>query len=128
MKHRRWRNLLPDRGQWAVLLAVLFVIIAAVSFIDVAVRRSASQSAQLAVQNRLAAVQSQNQQLTEALTQAQRGENIEPRARQYFNLARKDEKKYVVQLVPEAVTGSAEPASASAPPYWGAWIERLLQP
>jgi type II secretory pathway pseudopilin PulG len=125
---QRWRRFLPERSQLIILVGVLAILYAGVAFVNLAMAKSAALRENQAAQTKVDALQEQQQRLRLALGEAQQGYNIEPRARQYFNLGRKGEKAVVLQPVAPATAPETAPQPASGPPYWTEWWKRLTEP
>ncbi len=123
-----WRRLLPDRSHLLLLAGLAALVVATMGFIELYNIRSEA----LADHERAAAqvdqLREQNQMLQEALSEGQRGDNIEPRARQYFKYSRPGEKKVLFQT-PAPPTPTPVPPEDYRPPgrsAWQDWLNRLL--
>ncbi len=119
-----WRRLPLTGGRIWVAVGLAFAVIAAVGFINLYQVRAESLAAYRRAQAQVQQLQEQHDLLQAALDQAQRGDNVEPQARQYFKYSRPGEKRLVVESAPPP-TPVPPSNPESSPPYWRQWLNRL---
>jgi hypothetical protein len=120
MSNRRLLGFLPDRSGVLLLPAALTAAVALLGFGTLVISRGEALADQQRAREQLVEAQAQNRRLTAALEQAQNGQNIIPRAYQYFG------------RIPDGLTiFEGEPAESNAPPQPSAgppwWVQLLEQ-
>ncbi len=123
-----WRRFLPDRSQFMYLVVVVIVLVAGMSFANLGIAKNAALAANRAVHAQSDEAQEQHSLLERALDAAQRGENIVPKAFDYFFLTPAGVTTVLVQPAPPEEGESGSKGLRSAPPYWLDWWQRLVQP
>ncbi|MEJ5200032.1 MAG: hypothetical protein WHX53_14000 [Anaerolineae bacterium] len=122
-----WRRFLPDRSQLIWLATIMIGLVAGVSFINLSVARNAAVAANRAVHARYAQAQQQHEALVQALAAAQRGEQIVPKAYDYFSLTPAGVTTVLIKPV-APVSAIESEGERGGPPYWATWWQRLAQP
>ena len=128
MQHQGWRRFLPDRSQFMLLVIVVIALAAGMSFVNLGIARNNALAMNRTAHARYDEAQQQNDLLKRTLTGVQRGENILPKAYEYFSWALPGVTTVLLQPIEanEAVEGEA--TQRSAPPFWGEWWQRLVNP
>ena len=128
MQHQDWRRFLPDRSQFMLLVIVVIALVAGMSFVNLGIARNNALAMNRTAHARYDEAQQQNDLLKRTLTGVQRGENILPKAYEYFSWALPGVTTVLLQPIEanEAVEGEA--TQRSAPPFWGEWWQRLVNP
>jgi len=128
LQRRLWRYL-PDRSQLMLLAGVLIVLFAAVSFVNLAIAKSSALAKERTMRAQLEQAREQNARLQRALGQAQAGQNVMPKAYEYFGMTLPG----VTMVLPEEAP-SSEPVGPireeppPAHPFWLDWWERWRSP
>ena len=131
MSRELWRRLPLERKHLLLIAVVVFIVIVASGFSELYNIQAELEVERAAAQVQVQQLQEQNQQLKDALGAAQTGQNIEPMAREYFQLGRRGEKRVLAQPVaaptpvPSAPSGSPP---TPAGPFWQQWWQTLVQP
>ena len=130
MSQRGWRRLLPERSHLILLGGLAIAVIAALGFIELYNIRVEALAEHQAAAAQLQQLEEQNQMLQAAQAEGEQGNNIEPKARELFKLARPGEKKLVFQTpVPDTAKeedSAPAPPARSDQPDWLDWLSRLL--
>jgi hypothetical protein len=123
MFHRRLLRLLPDRSGVMLLAIALTAALALLGFGNLVIIKSEALAEQHRARQQLEALQEQNRRLNTALEQAQHGQNIIPRAWQYYH-----------RLPPGVTVFEEQPAAGNAAeqaddsrelPVWVEVVEQL---
>jgi|YNPBryantNP2012_1023418.scaffolds.fasta_scaffold06624_4 hypothetical protein len=124
MMRRGWRRLVLERARLIGLATIAIGLIAGVSFLNLSVAHNAAVVANRAAHARYAEAQQQREALVRALEAAQRGEQVLPKAYDYFSLTPAGVTTVLIR--PTAPDGAVEAKEApDAPPYWWTWWQRL---
>ncbi len=123
-----WRRFLPDRSQFLLLVVVVIVLIAGISFVNLGFARNAALANNRTAHTRLDEQVQQKTLLIRALEAAQRGDNILPKAYEYFAWALPGVTTVEIQPAPTAESDNRSGAQRAGPPYWGDWWQRLVKP
>jgi hypothetical protein len=128
MQHQGWRRFLPDRSQFMLLVIVVIALVAGMSFVNLGITRNGALAQNRTAHVRYDEAQQQNDLLKRTLTGVQRGENILPKAYDYFFLLPSGVTTVLLQPIEaqEAVDGEA--ARRTSPPFWGDWWQLLVNP
>jgi hypothetical protein len=133
MSRQWWRRLLPDRSHLAMLAGIGVVIIATLGFIELYNIKVEALADHAAAQTQVEQLREQNQLLKDALVEGQKGENVEPKARAYFDFAMPGEKKIVFETpaaLPQPTPVPRAPARLAVPRQvesWLGWLNDLLR-
>ncbi len=127
MIRSKWQGFRPDRLQWLWLATLLIGLVAGVSFINLSVARNAALVANRAAHARYVQAQQQHEALVQALAAAQQGEQILPKAYDYFSLTPAGVTTVLIKPV-APVTAEELREKSGEPPYWQTWWQRLAQP
>jgi hypothetical protein len=111
-----------------VLVVVVIVLVAGMSFANLGITKNAALATNRAAHAQHDEALEQRSLLGQALDAAQRGENIVPKAFDYFVLTPPGETTVLVRPALAEESGSESKALRSAPPYWIDWWQRLAQP
>ncbi len=122
------RRFLPDRSQLTLLLVVVIVLVAGMGFVNLGVARNAASSANRTAHAQYDEQLQQSRLLTGALEAAQRGDNIVPKAYDYFAWTLPGVTTVEIQSVPEEESGSTGKTPRAGPPYWSDWWQFLIKP
>jgi hypothetical protein len=128
MVQQGWRRFLPDRSQFMLLVIVVMGLVAGVSFVNLGITRNTALAANRIAHERLAEAQEQNVLLGQALVSAQQGDNIPPKAYEYYGEARPGVTTFEIQPVAPGEAADGAGAQRAGPPFWGDWWERLVNP
>ncbi|MDQ1301713.1 MAG: hypothetical protein QG637_1635 [Chloroflexota bacterium] len=128
MVHQGWRRFLLDRSQFMLLAIVVMGLVAGVSFVNLGIARNSVWTANQVAHARYEEAQRQHAMLVETLENAQRGENIPPKAYDYFALAPAEVTTILIELVTPGENVDGPGAHRVGPPFWGVWWERLVNP
>jgi hypothetical protein len=123
-----WRRFLPDRSQLMLLVIVVMGLAAGVSFVNLGITRNTVLAANRIAHERLAEAQEQNVLLGQALASAQQGENILPKAYEYYGETRPGVMTFEIKPVAPDAAADGAGAQRAGPPFWGDWWERLIHP
>jgi len=128
MNQQRWQRFLPDRSQLMLVVSVLLVVFALVSFINLAIVKGSVGAKQRSVKAQLDQARERQRMLRTTLERDQQGCNILPKAQDYYNLTLPN--VTVVVPKPEATPDvpGGEHDFRKGPPYWADWWEQLSQP
>jgi hypothetical protein len=110
-----------DRSQLIIITGALVMVVAFFGFTQLAVEKSAALVANERAQNKVDQLEEQQQLLRAALTQAQRGQHVAPKAYQYFGKAPPG----LTVIVPEEPVIIASPAAEEAPTALETWLNRI---
>jgi hypothetical protein len=127
MQHQGWRRFLPDRSQFMLLVIVVIALVAGMSFVNLGIARNSALAMNRASHARYDEAQQQNDLLKRILTGVQRGENILPKAYDYFFLLPAGVTTVLLQPI-ETPEADGEAARRTSPPFWGDWWQRLVNP
>ena len=123
MSNRRLTGFLPDRSGVLLLAAALTAALALLGFGTLVINKGEALVDQQQARVQLAEMQAQNRRLTTALEQARNGENIIPRAYQYFG-----------RIPPGLTIVEGEPADSDASPqqpaglpWWAQLVGQIRQ-
>ena len=128
MSQELWRRLPLERKHLLLIVVLVFVVIVASGFIELYNIRAELSVERGAAQVQVQKLEEQNRQLKEALAAAQSGQNIEPLAREYFQLGLPGEKRFLAQPVAAPITATDQSTSSPAQtvgPFWQQWWEAL---
>jgi hypothetical protein len=128
MQLQGWRRFLPDRSQSMLLVIVVIALVAGMSFVNLGITRNNALAMNRTAHARYDEAQQQNDLLKRALVGVQRGENILPKAYDYFFMQPSGVTTVLLQPVEAKETAESEAASRTAPPFWGEWWQRLVNP
>jgi hypothetical protein len=128
MQHQGWRRLLPDHSQFMLLVIVVIVLVAGMSFINLGIARNNALTMNRTAHARYNEAQQQNDLLKRTLTGVQRGENILPKAYEYFSWALPGVTTILLQPSEAKEAAEGEAAQRTNPPFWGEWWQRLVNP
>ncbi len=132
MSRELWRRLPLERKHLLLIAVVVFIVIVASGFSELYNIQAELEVEHAAAQVQVRQLQEQNQQLKDALAAAQSGQNIEPMAREYFQLGLPGEKRLLAQPVaaPTPLPGTDTSGSQAVPagPFWQQWWQTLVQP
>ena len=123
-----WRRFLPDRSQFMLLVIVVMGLVAGVSFVNLGITRNTALASNRIAHERLAEAQQQNVSLEQALVSAQQGDNIPPKAYEYYGEARPGVTTFEIRAGGAGRCGGWAGAQQAGPPFWGDWWERLVNP
>jgi len=116
----RWLRFITDRSQLIIIFGALVMVVAFFGFAELAVEKSAATASYERARDRVEQLRDQNARLKRAVEQADEGQNVAPKAFQYFGQTPPG----VTIIVPEEPdiipsTPPAEPDSA-----WDDWLVR----
>jgi len=123
MSYRRLRGLLPDRSGVMLLAIALTAALALLGFGNLVISKSEALAHQYRVRQQLETLQEQNRLLVAALEQAQHGQNIVPRAWQYYHRLPPG----LTVIEGESTAGDASSQQADGPPVWVQLLEQIRQ-
>ncbi|HEX9117281.1 MAG TPA: hypothetical protein VGA61_14530 [Anaerolineae bacterium] len=129
---QQWRRFLPESKHLILAAVVAVLVLIGVGFASLYQLKGEALAERAAAAAQVEQLQAQKGQLVDELDKAQRGENVEPQARDLFKVARPGDK--VIIAVPATPVGAQSPSSlptsagndSANPPYWREWLERLL--
>jgi hypothetical protein len=127
LQRRLWR-FLPDRSQLMLLAGVLIVLFGAVSFVNLAIAKSAALAKERSVQVQLEQARQQNARLQRALQQAQAGQNVMPKAYEYFGMTLPGVTMVLPETPEDTTVGPVWQEPPPAEPIWLQWWERFRNP
>jgi hypothetical protein len=127
LQRRLWR-FLPDRSQLMLLAGVLIVLFGAVSFVNLAIAKSAALAKERSVQVQLEQARQQNARLQRALQQAQAGQNVMPKAYEYFGMTLPGVTMVLPETPQDETIGPIWQEPAPEQPIWLQWWERFRNP
>jgi cell division protein FtsL len=128
MSQQWWRRFLPERSQFWILAVAVIVVVSVASFANLATARGIALGEKQLVQMQVDQLKEQNRRLKQALEQVKQGENVEPKAREYFGMGYPGETQVVAESVPTPVGPPQAPDGPVGPPYWLEWWKRLTAP
>jgi len=128
MQHQGWRRFLPDRSQFMLLVIVVIALVAGMSFVNLGIARNSALAMNRTAHTRYDEAQQQNDLLKRTLTGVQRGENILPKAYDYFFLLPSGVTTVLLQPLEAKEASESEAARRTSPPFWGEWWQRLVNP
>ena len=128
MASQGWRRFLPERSQVILLLIVVIVLLASGSFVNLGFAHSAAVAANRTARAQYDQMRRQQDRLLEALPAAQRGENILPKAYDYFFLTPAGAVNILLQPAPGESEANKGTMTAAVGPYWDDWWQHLTQP
>ncbi len=128
MVQQGWRRFLPDRSQFVLLAIVVMGLVAGVSFVNLGIARNAVWTANQIAHTRYEEAQRQHGMLVEALEGAQQGENILPKAYEYFVLTPVGVTTILIKFVTPGENVDGIGSRRAGPPFWGDWWEHLVEP
>jgi hypothetical protein len=123
MSNRRLLGFLPDRSGVLLLAAALTAALALLGFGTLVINKGEALLDQQQARVQLAEIQAQNRRLTAALEQARNGQNIIPRAYQYFG--RIPDGLIIVEGEP--APGDSSPQPSDGLPWWAQLLEQARQ-
>jgi hypothetical protein len=123
MSNRRLMGFLPDRSGVLLLAAALTAALALLGFGTLVINKGEALVDQQQARVQLAEMQAQNRRLTTALEQARSGQNIIPRAYQYFG--RIPPGLTIVEGEPTESDASPQPSAGL--PWWAQLLEQARQ-
>ena len=128
MQHQGWRRFLPDRSQFMLLVIVVIALVAGMSFVNLGITRNGALAQNRTAHVRYDEAQQQNDLLKRTLTGVQRGENILPKAYDYFFLLPSGVTTVLLQTIEAKEADNGEAARHTSPPFWGDWWQLLVNP
>jgi len=128
MQHQSWRRFLPDRSQFMLLVIVVIALGAGMSFVNLGIARNSALTQNRIAHARYDEAQQQNDLLKRTLTGVQRGENVLPKAYDYFFLLPPGMTTVLLQPAEAQETADGEAARRTSPPFWGVWWQLLVNP
>jgi hypothetical protein len=128
MVHQGWRRFLPDRSQLMLLVIVVIALVAGVSFVNLGIAHKSALAAREMAVARYDEIQQQHVLLVRTLEAAQRGENILPKAYDYFFMTPPGIITVLIEPAEPAPAPGVAGARTSGPPYWGDWWQHLVNP
>jgi hypothetical protein len=123
MSYRRLLRLLPDRSGVMLLAIALTAALALLGFGNLVISKGEVLAEQHRTRQQLLTLEEQNRLLTNALDQAQHGQNIVPRAWQYYH--RLPPGVTVVEEQPPETGPAVRSDNAGGLPLWVELVERL---
>jgi Flp pilus assembly protein TadG len=123
MSYQRLQRFLPDRSGVMLLAIALTAALALLGFGSLAISKSEALAHQYRVRQQLETLQEQNRLLVAALDQAQHGQNIVPRAWQYYHRLPPG----LTVIEGESAVGDASAQWADGPPVWVELLEQIRQ-
>ena len=127
LQRRLWR-FLPDRSQLILLASVVIVLFAAVSFVNLAIAKSAALAKERTLQAQLEQAREQHERLQRALQQAQAGQNVMPKAYEYFGMTLPGVTMVLPEEPGDETVGPILQEPPAAQPFWLQWWERWRNP
>jgi hypothetical protein len=121
MSHRRLLRFLPDRSGVMLLAIALTVSLALLGVGNLVISKSEALAHQYQVRQQLETLQEQNRMLVAALEQAQHGQNIVPRAWQYYHRLPPG----LTVIEGESTAEDASSQRAGGPPLWVQLLEQV---
>jgi len=128
MQHQGWRRFLPDRSQFMLLVIVVIALVAGMSFVNLGIARNSALAQNGTAHARYDEAQQQNERLKRNLIAVQRGENVPSKAYDYFFMQPSGVTTVLLQPVEAKEAAESEAARRTAPPFWGDWWQRLVNP
>ena len=128
MQHQGWRRVLPDRSQFMLLVIVVIALVAGMSFVNLGIARNSALALNQSAHARYDVTQQQNDLLKRTLTGVQRGENILPKAYDYFFLLPPGVTTVLLQPLEAKEAAADEAARRTSLPFWGDWWQLLVNP
>ena len=128
MMQSSWRRFLPDRSRFMILMVVVIVLVAGMSFVNLGFAKNAARTANRSVHAQYDEALQQRDLLQRALAGAQRGENIVPKAYDYFFLTPAGVTTVLVEPAAEETSRSESVDRRSSAPFWLDWWQHLAQP
>ena len=128
MQHQDWRRFLPDRSQFMLLVIVVIALVAGMSFVNLGIARNSALTQNQAVHALFDEAQQQNDRLNRNLIAVQRGENIPPKAYDYFFMQPSGVTTVLLQPIEANEAADSEAARRTSPPFWGDWWQLLVNP
>jgi hypothetical protein len=123
MSNRRLLRLLPDRSGLMLLAIALTAALALLGFGNLVISKSEALAEQYAARQQLLTLQEQNRRLVSALQQAEHGQNIVPRAWQYYH--RLPPGLTVFEEQPPESSTAVQAGNSGGLPLWVQLVERL---
>jgi hypothetical protein len=111
-----------------LLMIVVIALVAGVSFVNLGLARNAALAANQIAHARYDEAARQNKLLVEALASAQQGQNVLPKAYDYFSLTPPDVMTIEIKPAVSDEDATAGWPRRSGPPYWDDWWQRLVKP
>ena len=123
----RWRRFLPSQSKVALIFGLLLLVWASLAFVDLVTARNQALTKHRQMVQRIGVAQAQGDMLRRALDGARAGQNIIPKAYQYFGLTPEDVTLIVPQVAPESEAASAQRWESVDP--WAEiaeWLDQTL--
>jgi hypothetical protein len=128
MQQQGWRRFLPDHSQFMLLVIVVIALVAGMSFVNLGIARNSALAMNRTAHAHYDEAQQQNVLLKRTLTGVQRGENILPKAYDYFFLQPAGVTTVLLQPVEAKEAAASAADRRTSPPFWGEWWQRLVNP
>jgi hypothetical protein len=128
MQHQDWRRFLPDRSQLMLLVMVVIVLAAGMSFVNLGIARNNALATNRAAHARYEEAVRQNELLNGSLAAVQREENVVPKAFDYFKWSLPGTTTIVLEPAEAGTETEGEQSLRPTPPFWGQWWRRLVNP
>jgi type II secretory pathway pseudopilin PulG len=128
MQPQGWRRLLPERSQFMLLVIVVIALVAGMSFVNLGIARNSALAQNQTAHALYDEAQQQNERLKHNLVAVQRGENIPSKAYDYFFMQPSGVTTILLQPVEAQEAAESAAARRTAPPFWGDWWQRLVNP
>ena len=123
MSYRRLLRFLPDRSGVMLLVIALTAALALLGFGNLVISKSEALAHQYQVRQQLETLQVQNRLLVAALEQAQHGQNIMPRAWQYYHRLPPG----ITVIEGDSPAGDTSAQRPDGPPVWVQLMEQIRQ-
>jgi hypothetical protein len=123
MSYRRLPGFLPDRSGVMLLAIALTAALALLGFGNLVISKGEALAEQERARQQLETLQGQNRRLVSALEQAEYGQNIVPRAWQYYHRIPPD----LTVIEGESVEDKSSSQPSSRLPIWVQLLEQTRQ-
>ena len=128
MQHQVWRRFLPDRSLFMLRVIVVIALVAGMSFMNLGISRNSALAMNRNAHARYDEAQQQNDLLQRTLAGVQRGENILPKAYDYYFPLPSGMTTVLLQPLEAKEAADGEAVQRTGPPFWGEWWQRLVNP
>ena len=123
MSYRRLPGFLPDRSGVMLLAIALTAALALLGFGNLVISKGEALAEQERARQQLETLQGQNRRLVSALEQAEYGQNIVPRAWQYYHRIPPD----LMVVEGESVEDQSSSQPSSRLPIWVQLLQQIRQ-
>jgi hypothetical protein len=123
MSYRRLPGFLPDRSGVMLLAIALTAALALLGFGNLVISKGEALAEQERARQQLETLQGQNRRLVSALEQAEYGQNIVPRAWQYYHRIPPD----LMVVEAESVEDQSSSQPSSRLPIWVQLLQQIRQ-